>query len=190
MASTVSEPITLRARGLSVVLSRLVDRYRHEVLITSDETRVVLASLEGTDEQAWPPSPPFQDLHARQSSAGIDAAMLVGRAGRSHWSASIEVDRSQETILFDIACRSSGPIDWLGSRYRCFVGQAVATEGERRTLLVASDLQVDVLEREARLSEDDQTHVLSIAPLWTASSKSRTIRWRYRIGRVMGGRPS
>jgi hypothetical protein len=181
VASTVNEPITLRVRGVSVVLSRITDRYRHDVLITTDEARVLLASVEGADDQAWPPSPPFQELHTRQSSEGIDAALLIGRAGRSHWSASIEVDPSQETVFFDIACRSSGPIDWLGSRYRCPVGPAVATVAECRTLLVASDLQVYVLEGEARVGGEDQTHLLSIAPVWSVSKTSQTIRWKYRV---------
>jgi hypothetical protein len=184
VAATVSESVTLAGHGLSVVLSRIGDRYRHEVLITTDQARVMLASLEGTSDQAWPPSPPFQELHTHQSNGSIDAVLLIGRAGRGHWSASIEVDHSQEAVLFDIACRSSGPIDWLGNRYRCPVGQAGATVAQPRVLLVGSDLQLHVLEGEACVSEEDRMQVLSIAPVWTASSRSQTIRWKYRISRA------
>lgn len=184
----MSEPVLLTSGGLSVVLSRVADRFRHEVLITTAETRVMLTSLEGTDDQAWPPSPPFQELHTRQSSAGVDAVMLVGRAGRSHWSASIELDRSQEAVLFDVACRSSGPIHWLGSSYQ-WLGNALAVSEEGQTVLGSSDFQLDVLEGQAKVSDQGETHVLSIVPVWTVSSASQTIRWRYRIRRP-GARPA
>jgi hypothetical protein len=178
----VSEPITLDAGGLSVVLSRAADRYRHEVLIRAGESRVVLASQEGTDDQAWPPSPPFQELHIRQD--GVDAALLIGRAGRSHWSASIEPDRSQESILFDVACRSSGNIGWLGSTYR-WMGEAAATNYEPGALFLSPDLRVDTLEGQARLGEEGPTRVLSIVPAWTVSGASQTVRWRYRLRRAL-----
>lgn len=184
MASTVSELITLGSGGLSIILSRVADRYRHEVVVTTDETHVVLTSLEGANDQVWPPSPPFQELHLHQPREGINAALLVGRAGRSHWSASIEFDASREAVLFDIACRSSGDIEWLGSRYQSLVRPSLATATEGRTLFFAYDLQVHVLDGEACMSAEGSTDVLSIAPKWTVASTAQTIRWRYRVSRA------
>lgn len=177
----MTEPITLVAGGLSVVLSRTADRYRHELLLTTDEGKMVLASLEG-DEQEWPPSPPFQEVHLRQDQ--VDAALLVGRAGRSHWSASIEPDRSQGAVLFDVACRSSGDIEWLGSSYRCS-GEGIARGGEL-TLHLASDVEVQVLDGQLHVSHGGPTTVFSIVPTWTISGASQTVRWRYRIRYASG----
>ncbi|HWB09468.1 MAG TPA: hypothetical protein VG826_09600 [Pirellulales bacterium] len=181
----MSESFTLHAGDLSVVLLRSGDRYRHEILSTAGERQLLLASVEGTDDQAWPPSPPFQEVHLRQD--GVYAALLVGRAGRGHWSASIEPDPSQQAILFDVACRSSGDIDWLGSSYRWF-GEAVAPSDDAQAFFLSPDLQLHVLEGEARLGEEGKTGALSIVPRWTASRGSQTVRWRYRVRRA--GRPA
>ncbi len=182
----MSQPVILVSGGLSIVLSRTADRFCHEVVLTTDEARVVLASLEGTDDQAWPASPPLQELHLQPSDKGANA-MLVGRAGRSHWSASIELDRSQEAVSFDVACRASGPIERLGSGYRSLVGPPVATAADERRTFLLPELQMDVLEGEAHVSKEGETHVLSIVPVWTTSSASQTVRWRYRIRRTGSG---
>jgi hypothetical protein len=182
-AIAVNETVLIGDGGLSVALSRAGDRYRHEVLIASDgQQSAVLASLEGADDQTWPPSPPFQELHLQRRGDEIAAALLVGRAGRGHWSASIEFDRSEETITFDVACRCSGSIDWLGSSYQRVVD--VATVGaDGHTLLLPPRYQLQVLEGELRASEPVETGLVTISPRWVTSPVSQTVRWKYRFAR-------
>ena len=79
----------------------------------------LLESVEGTPSDDWPASPPLQSLQRRRSCRTAAAALLVGMAGRSHWSASVEAGPRPAALVFDIACRhTQRPSAWLGSRYR------------------------------------------------------------------------
>lgn len=177
------ETVLLASGGLSVALARAGDRYRHEVSTTAREnTRAILKSLEGADHEAWPSSPPFQELHIERPREGIEAALVVGRAGRSHWSASIEADRSKEAITFDIACRSSGAIEWLGSRYRCLAEVGALSDGAR-TLVLMPEYELEALEGDLQLTELGATPVLTIIPRFRTSLTAQTVRWKYRIAR-------
>jgi hypothetical protein len=96
------------------------DRFTHVVsLIGRGEASIpFLQSVEGTAAEAWPASPPLQSLHIDRLPTGREAALLVGMAGRGHWSASIEAIPDSATLVFDIACRLSGGEPALASRYR------------------------------------------------------------------------
>lgn len=100
------------------------DRWGHSLsLVTSDSRRVVmLASNEGTAQQAWPPSPPLQALHFQTLPDGRQVALLVGMAGRSHWSASVEPTCPKPGLRFDFACRHPAQPGWIGST--CHLAQA------------------------------------------------------------------
>lgn len=93
------------------------DRWGYTLsLIASGGRRCVLvASVEGTPEQAWPPSPPLQALDRQTLADGRAVALLVGMAGRSHWSASVELDAARGAIRFDLACRHPAHPEWIGS---------------------------------------------------------------------------
>ncbi|MBL9123800.1 MAG: hypothetical protein JNG90_09220 [Planctomycetaceae bacterium] len=79
---------------------------------------VVFESIEGTPEEDWPPSPPLQELHLEARPDGKQLALLVGMAGTSHWSLSVEFDPAAGTAVFDVACRVKRAPGGLGSRYR------------------------------------------------------------------------
>jgi hypothetical protein len=106
-----------------VVLEQAADRVGHriEVLLPgAADTPSVLAelrSLEGTSHELWPPSPPLQSCSLQEIQPAQTAAFLVGMAGKSHWSASIETIPGQAEVVFDVACRVSQIPDWLGSTY-------------------------------------------------------------------------
>jgi len=73
------------------------DRFMHVVEIMIDgQYRPVLESVEpafdGEPAADWPPSPPLKDWHFEERAAGA-AFMAVGAAGKSHWSAAIEIAR-------------------------------------------------------------------------------------------------
>jgi hypothetical protein len=101
------------------------DRYAHRlsaVLVEDDGSRRVIPlaeSVEGAADDPWPPSPPLQSLSMEEMPVAGRAALLVGMAGRSHWSASIELDLiGKDPPAFELACRFTSVPDWLGSTYR------------------------------------------------------------------------
>ncbi len=113
----VTAPIVLQSAGLRVEFSRQGDRFAHRVLADEGGRWVVLLeSIEGSPEDDWPPSPPWQEVH-HQRRGDVQLALAVGRAGSSHWSASFELAASG-TLLVDVACRAAAPPKQLGSRYR------------------------------------------------------------------------
>jgi hypothetical protein len=67
--------------------------------------------------EAWPLSPPWQELHVHAAESGERALMLVGRAGTSHWSMTVSADDALRGIVFDVACRVRSQPDFLGSTY-------------------------------------------------------------------------
>lgn len=74
----------------------------------------LLESLEGQSGDIWPASPPMQQLLIESRAEAGHVALLVGMAGRSHWSLSVEPLADRVGFRFDAACRLSGPPEWLG----------------------------------------------------------------------------
>jgi hypothetical protein len=79
----------------------------------------LLRSVESAAAVAWPDSPPLQELHI-EDRGGKPVALLVGRAGKSHWSASFAcecAEGGEQRLVVDVACRVSTPPVSLGSSY-------------------------------------------------------------------------
>ncbi len=115
----MSAPLEVTGRMARVRFERTADRYGHTIEVCAESGFVSLfQSLEAAADDAWPSSPPLQDLHIEHRAGGVQVALLVGRAGRSHWSLSILVDPASDIIEFDAACRTSDTPLWLGSTYR------------------------------------------------------------------------
>lgn len=141
------------------------DRYGHTISLVNaaSEIEPLLESIEGSGDDGWPPSPPLQSLSIERLSDGRPAALLVGMAGRSHWSASIEPDRAVPMLVFDVACRHPAGTTSLGSRYRLL---AAATES---TLIHAEGAEI--------VRDGD---IVSIRPN-TDVSGAGTTRWRFSV---------
>lgn len=111
---------TLEADGVRVVFFRREDRHAHRIE-TMDETRFewvpVCESQEGSPADVWPPSPPFQQLHVEERATGR-VVLLIGMAGRTHWSAAVEVAADRKSIRFDVAARVQVAPQRLGSDYQ------------------------------------------------------------------------
>ena len=105
---------------LIVEFTWLADRFVHVVRRAEEATAdSVLCSIEGGPDEAWPPSPPLQQL-SRESIAGQDVILGVGAAGVSHWSVSVESVPVGDAyaLKFELACRSKQSAEFLGSSYR------------------------------------------------------------------------
>jgi len=145
------------------------DRFAHEVAVREgDGWRAMGSSVEGSPDDEWPASPPFQSLHVEHRDDGRQVALLVGMAGKSHWSASIEIDAAVPCISFDVACRirtiEPGP---LGSTYQS------SEDDHPLHIELTGRFGPAQLERHA-----SQTRVAADA---TGDACPRTVRWDYRI---------
>jgi hypothetical protein len=115
---------------------------------------------------------------------GRRVALLVGMAGRSHWSLAAELTTSAATerLTLDVACRFSARPERLGSRYR--LGAAVewdAACGALRTASGSADLRV---ERETLISALKPGEV-EFCPE-SLGSPTATTRWKFTVETCSG----
>lgn len=187
--AVVLTPDPSRTSGLQVTFARQADRYVHVVdWLRDGQSPVRLArSIEGDDVQPWPPSPPLQQLAAHAPPNRQQATLLLGMAGRSHWSMSVETQAG--AIVFDVACRLADAPTVLGCTYHlanssleCELGDRDASLrgawGEVRLELLAIDGQPPCT---LRLDRGN----LRLDVPWTAGALPATVRWKYRF--VVGG---
>jgi hypothetical protein len=114
----MSNDVVLPCGRLRVVFDQLSDRFGHRIeVFLNNEWVGVLESVEGSDDDDWPTSPALQTVHVEIRPAG-SVALLVGMAGKSHWSASVAADEASGRVVFDVACRVGRAPAWLGSSYR------------------------------------------------------------------------
>ena len=112
----------------------------------------------------WPPSPPLQNLHREELAGGRSALLLVGAAGRGHWSASVEAAPREARLLFDLACRVETVDGWIGNRYRLHRGAAARLKiASDEADVTWSDLEVEIRPR---------------------SIQRPTVRWRFAVDLV------
>jgi len=103
----VLDALDARGVGLRVAFCRRGQRVAHRIaLVAGAAVQWLLASVEGDSHEAFPPSPPLQQLAVEPLGNGRTAALLIGMAGRSHWSVSAESARSEPVVRFDVACRA------------------------------------------------------------------------------------
>jgi hypothetical protein len=123
---------TLESGLLRLAFVKRDDRYAQRIELQRGADFILFwESVEGFDPEispspplpfsssslAWPPSPPFQEVHLESRADGKQIALAVGRAGTSHWSLSVEPFLSGSGFVFDVACRvRERPIE-LGSSY-------------------------------------------------------------------------
>jgi hypothetical protein len=129
----------LEADHVRVEHVRSNDRFAHRILIRyGDRWLPVLESVEGTAADAWPQSPPWQQIVQESVGPnGEDVLLGVGLSGNGHWSIAIDrkhvngsegsTSQSQLGLHFDIACKISKGADFLGSTWQCCEGWAIAT---------------------------------------------------------------
>lgn len=110
-------PVRLTAGETTLAFVWEGDRWRHSITLPSG---TIVESLEGPvpgGDPRWPASPPLVEVSVATTAYG-PAALAVGLAGRSHFSASIvPLPEAQGVLLFEIACRLHEEPVWLGSSY-------------------------------------------------------------------------
>jgi hypothetical protein len=188
MASHADE--RLEAGRLQVQFARRGDRYAHEICLRRGGAWVaVLSSVEGTPDDAWPHSPPLQSLHVERRADGRQVALLVGMAGKGHWSASVELDAAGEQARFEVACRV--PTTVRGRLQSCY--QVPGAEVDDLITLedgfvlihdahddaqIGAQIELDPQLARGRLWRPDPT-TIAIAPTIAAAETAQTLRWAY-----------
>lgn len=144
------------------------DRFAHRVVRQLEtEREICLQSQEGTPQQIWPPSPPFQSISV-ETQDSRQVALLVGMAGKSHWSASVSpVPAPQAGWEFDVACLAKQPPQWLGSLYQF-------------TDVPQSIVQLEPIEN-CLLEAGSTPQHLTLRCDFPSKETPRTLRWKYRI---------
>lgn len=156
----------LDSNGLCLELFRQRDRYHHRI-VAADGTPL-LTSIEGNDQDDWPPSPPLQQLSIEEIRPGVEVALLVGMAGKSHWSVSIEPQLDHPGFIFDVACRIAQSPTCLGSRYDLHASDATPVQLTGLDVGHAAT-QVDSGSARWTVAPDDN------------DKPGTTVRWKYSI---------
>ncbi|NIP84041.1 MAG: hypothetical protein GTO03_00160 [Planctomycetales bacterium] len=170
------------------------DRWAHTIAaVVGDRLVPLLDSREGTPVDRWPASPPLSDLH-RQDARGANTVMLLGMAGRSHWSVTVQLSEGDRAASFQVACRIHA--EWpaaaapdrgawpLGSRYRSSV--CPRQQSPQAAWLAEQDLAVQLVAGPVAdappgppVTIATADHALDILPGPQGNSLPRTVRWNY-----------
>ncbi|MBI5760936.1 MAG: hypothetical protein HZA46_20630 [Planctomycetales bacterium] len=109
------------------------DRWQHGLDVLSDnEWRRLLTSVEGLPDEPHPASPAFQDMRLERIDSHTVEVQLFGQSGQRVYSAAVRFDGLREAIDFDVCCRlprqQIGPP--LVSSYRLSHGQRIESRAE------------------------------------------------------------
>lgn len=178
----MSSDIVLGDGALRIAYEKQGDRYAHRILfVDSSGDTTLLESVESAEDVPWPDSPPLQDFEIEPRGSSEKVALLVGMAGTSHWSASVEVQRGQ--LHFDIACRLRHTPSQLGSTYQ--VRDAKISEGNDGAFAIhsADGKTVELtphqeFSTQVELLEDNRVW---IGPENTETELPATVRWQYSL---------
>jgi hypothetical protein len=179
---------------LQVAFHRQGDRYAHTISIRDGERAMpVLASREDNGDDLWPVSPPLQQLEL-DTDGEIQRALLLGMAGRSYWSVSIELGPENAAVCFDVACRvkEEPPATNPEAMRSCVLGSTYQTtanlfmQSDTAALLRVNATRLRIVPLPTSVSDAAVLMVsgdeLWLGPIVEPERLPRTIRWRYRIG--------
>jgi hypothetical protein len=180
---------TLASHGIAGVVLRADflwqhDRYGHRIVAIHDQLESTLLVTEPGGQWAdWPAGPPLQQLSWTETVPGRRVGLLLGMAGKSHWSVSAEVVGDSGDLLFDVACRIQQPPRWLGSTYQS--GCPVRRETPYAACLSAGGanirLTTEPVGNVPRATIEVQGRRLAIGPDVNSVCAPQTVRWKYRI---------
>ena len=177
-------PLFLQSGLLRLLFVKQGDRFAHRVEICRDPKEAAHVPIwESSDEPTsairspvdWPASPPLQEVHLERRGDGRQIALAVGRAGKSHWSVSIEPFSAGSGFVFDVACRVHESPQWLGNSYRRVLNSSGAvTQNDSAEFDLSPEF-----EELTRLQIYPDRWI--ICPTELHGPLPRTIRWQYQI---------
>ena len=185
------ESVVIRADDIFAVFHRENQRWIHHIDLPRDAgaPEVVMRSLEGAADDAWPPSPVIQQLEVQLQEGAVSSVMGLGMSGPVHWSLSCRAAPHPlpglseiKCLLFEVACRLPGAFERVGTCYHV-VPEIAATQVKQNILYTSRIGAWSVSANGATISNMNQTlrfdafdEVDDPAP--------RTVQWAYAINRV------
>lgn len=183
--SQIIEAIGSDDTGLRATLAWVDDRFVQYIdWVAGAQSFRLMESVEGTADDAWPPSPALQQLSVENRSQKRQVALMVGMAGQSHWSVSIENEPQERKLIFDVACRIAEPSSDLGTQYRTTSPITLLSEDHGVEVAVAGRSCQVILESTGRGESDliqykkDIIHIVATQKL---SQFPDTLRWKYSL---------
>jgi hypothetical protein len=170
-------------RGLRVTFIKDGDRFVHEIAAVGPRGPVALLAVElGREFDPWPRSPALQQLTLDALPGGRQVALLVGMAGKSHWSVSVE---PQEPLgfCFDVACRMQRVPHWLGNSYVARQPIEVVSASAVGWMAggVRGRLIGEALDGACRSRLEVADDRLAVVPQSQPPGLPGTVRWKYRV---------
>ena len=181
------ESIGTDATGLRASMEWRNDRFVHVIdWFAGEQAFRLLESVEGSDEEPWPPSPALQQLSVEQRTQSRQVGLMVGMAGNSHWSMSIENDNAERSLVFDVACRvADEKAGSLGTTYRSTVPVTIVDHVQKiAELSIAGRTCRIKIESTGRGELDDleiDGNLIKISPTEMPPNWPATVRWKYRL---------
>ena len=167
---------------LRIAYRKQNDRYGHRIILSAPQEDItLLESVESEPDVNWPESPPLQDFEIEPRGGSQKVALMLGMAGTSHWSASVEVER--QFIRFDIACRIREAAESLGSTYAAQDAKITLGDGAALIETPASLPSVELLvdpDGSTRFELRDENQ-LWIGPEGETDELPATVRWKYSL---------
>ncbi len=185
LSATATSGVTLR-----VAFVWWQDRFGQVISVGTPggDLATVLSSIEGDAQELWPASPPLQSVSLGPLADGRQAALLVGMAGRSHWSASVEALSGRAALVFDVACRLGSLPASLGTQYSVAAGQIRSGPGEKQREFVeirtdgpAVRIYREDLPQAATKLRLPESGDIVIRPALPDKLATATVRWKYRV---------
>lgn len=187
-----SEPLQLTVGshhlGLDVEFRWTGDRYQHAIsLANGHHVTTLLESIEGCGDEAFPPSPPIQQITHHDIGSTGSVLLGIGMAGRNHWSLSVQANPDPVALEFDVACRvaGDGAIGRLTSSYQA---TSSILRGSDRDVVVQhtqSPICCRIDPHPARDTAGAEVEIDGTAARLEAIvgrvMEPTTIRWRYRV---------
>ena len=173
--------------GLFVNFVKQQDRFGHVIALVEGESCTPLfASIEGPSDEEWPESPPLQEIHLEERGA-TTVAMLVGKAGHSHWSVAVEPMSQPGAIHYSVACRMRDHPQCICSRYGSLLEPAIEPVLERDGPWVwkvgGVEVCVDVIPQENFPTPELPSNARGFEVNASLDHEPfpKTIQWRYKI---------
>lgn len=180
---TENESDSIATAELRLQFPRVGDRYAFQVEVAAEP---LFFGIDGSDLDAWPASPPLQQLHIQDLPTG-PAALAVGAAGTTHWSASFAV-RRPGVVWCEYAARVARgwepQRDWLGSRFRIAPGwQSEFKDGRLTLSRKGQHLELGSLGETSRL-ETSVSGEFTVRPVQQGSGGKGTVEWKFQLSLV------
>ena len=158
------------------------DRYFHQFDFSAlAGNECVIQSVESDNEQAWPVSPPLQQIHQQSFADGRDVIFGIGMAGRGHWSASFTLVPELKSWIVELACRSSSRPEALSSTYDFQTAEHLVERSEETGDIVLAAGKSVRFEAVSPSSKGLYTNnQLAIQPA-TLEDQSETVQWAFRV---------